>query len=65
MKYDAINGISHEGIVERINAKIREGWRPLGDISVCPENDHDTNKPTGHMLYSQAIVKAGEGVLDA
>jgi hypothetical protein len=56
MTYEVIHDISHEQPEERVNARIEAGWEPLGGINVCAEYDKD-GKPSGSMLYSQAIIK--------
>ena len=53
--YELLFDISHEALVEKVDAAIGEGWQPTGGVSVTEEIED--GKPTGYTLYGQAIFK--------
>ena len=55
MTYEVIHDINHEQLEERVNARLKDGWEPLGGINVCSELDSDGESM--HLLYSQAVMK--------
>lgn len=53
IEYDTATSLSEETLRQFINKKIKEGWQPLGGISVAVS-------PEDTELYSQALVKYKE-----
>jgi hypothetical protein len=63
MSYDIIYSSSPEGLVKKVNEKINEGWKPVGQHQVVEY--HHQNRYSGTQLmdtiikleYSQTIIK--------
>jgi hypothetical protein len=48
---------NHTDILEReVNDLIKEGWRPLGGVSVAYKHEHAHNL-VSHLVYLQSMVK--------
>ena len=46
--YTILNGKSDTELMEQVNRHIREGWRPIGGISIVPGNP---------SLFFQAMIR--------
>ena len=51
-KYEVIYGNSEAKLVETINDLIKDGWQPIGGISVCFHH----NGSFQQIIYHQAMV---------
>ena len=63
MKYKVVSGSSPNGLTERVNKHINEGWKPIGSHQIIVI--HSQNRYSGmlHMdtkhetEYSQTMIK--------
>ena len=49
MKYKIIDAISGRQLITYVNKLIKEGWKPIGGVSITCEHH-------GAMVYAQAMV---------
>lgn len=52
MKYHILTARSAAKLVELVQAAIREGWRPIGGVSVALEGSPDH----GWLVFAQAMI---------
>ncbi len=57
MEYTLVTVPERDELIDEVNRKISEGWKPLGGISCSSTNVHVKNDVITMIAYSQAMIK--------